>query len=607
MRLIGVSCDYHDSAAALVVDGEVVAAAEEERFSRIKHDSSLPERAIASCLAVGELGPDEIDAVVVYEKPLAVINRVVLARQRKGPRALGAFTREMPTLLGQNLMVGLRLEQLFRRLGATRPPEIRFSEHHLSHAASAYLPSPFQHAAILTVDGVGEWATASMGHGRHGRIDLLSEQRYPNSLGLLYSLATLWCGFEPNDGEYKLMGLAPFGENRFSDALAEFVHLEHDGSVTVDAKTVDWWSGGATRSRRLQTLLGGGPLPAGEPPTQREADLARSVQDLVERAMLRMATHLHDVTGEARLCMSGGVALNCVANGVLRDHGPFEDIWVQPASGDAGSAVGAALWFAHSEYADPPASRHRRFNNGETIADDSMRGAQLGPRFSGEEIAAWLTSAGVHHRRSLNSDARITEVARRLADGEIIGWFNGRMEFGPRALGHRSILADPRSPTVQRELNLRVKGRESFRPFAPAVLWEHATDWFSLDRPSPYMLFTAQVAQHRRIATDAEPTDFFARTQVVRSEVPACTHVDGSARVQTVHRERSPEFHRLIEAFAEITDCPVLLNTSFNRAGEPVVCTPDDALRSAALAGLDLLVLEDCLIESHDLPHEDSP
>ena len=592
MRILGVSCDYHDAAAALVVDGEVVAAAEQERFSRVKHDASLPAESIASCLAVGGVDADSIDAVVVHEKPLLVTSRVLAAHQRRGPRSVASFAREFPVLLRRNLMIAHRIDELLRHLGARRPPRAVYSEHHLSHAAAAFLPSPFDSAAILTVDGIGEWSTATLAHGRRGRIEVLEELRYPSSLGLLYSLATTWCGFEANDGEYKLMGLAPYGTPRYAAQLRDLVELHEDGSIRLDARAVRWWGGDPARSRRLVDLFDGPPRRAGDELTQREADLARSVQDLTEEAVLRMAGHAVATTGEERLCLAGGVALNCVANGRLLREGVVDELWVQPAAGDAGSAVGAALWYWHDEL------RNARDLAGRTgPIRDGMGGAALGPAFDADEVAAWLSRTGVEHLRIVDPDERCRIVARHLAGGAIVGWFEGRMEFGPRALGHRSILADPRSPSVQSQINLRVKGRESFRPFAPAVLWEHAPAWFDLSQPSPYMLLTCQVAADRLVEVpDGEDTGFLRRVEVPRSQIPACTHVDGSARVQTVHRETSPAFHRLIGAFHDLTGCPVLLNTSFTVAGAPIVCTPDDALDTARRARLDVLVIEDAIV-----------
>ena len=600
MNILGLSCDYHDAAAAVVIDGEIVAAAEQERFSRLKHDRGLPTHAVASCLAVADLDASAIDAVVFHEKPIVAFGRMLAARQRRGPRSIAAFAREMPTALGTNLMIAHRVGQMFFDLGAERLPPIRFSEHHVSHAAAAFHPSPFDTAAILTVDGLGEWATASVGHGAHHRIDLLEDQRFPHSLGLLYSLVTIWCGFEPNDGEYKVMGLAPFGEPTYLDALQEIAQLDDDGSITVAGGAVRWWGGHVRRSSRLARLFDGPPRLPTEAISQRDRDLARSVQEYTESAMLAMAMHAHELTGESRLCMAGGVALNCVANGRILREGPFEEVWIQPAAGDAGSAIGAALWYWH-EGSGEHRERGERDIDAAPLHDapprDSMSGAALGPSFSSSEIRSWLERIGVSYRHMPDATERNALVASRLADGDIVGWFEGRMEFGPRSLGHRSILADPRSPTVQADLNIRVKGRESFRPFAPAVLEERAAEWFDLDRTSPYMLFTAQVAASRRVEVAEEPTDLVDRVRVPRSQIPACTHIDGSARVQTVDRHTHTAFHALITSFFDLTGCPVLLNTSFNVGGEPIVCNPEDALATARAAGLDLLVLEDCVIE----------
>ena len=437
MQILGVSCDYHDAAAALVVDGEIVAAAEQERFSRVKHDAGLPEAAIASCLALGGIEPDDLDVVVFHEKPLVLLSRVLAARQRKGPSALGTFIREMPVLLRRNLLIGYRLEKALRRLGATSAPTLAYGEHHLSHAAAAFLASPYDTAAILTVDGVGEWATSTIGQGVHHRIDLLEEQRFPNSLGLLYSFATVWCGFEANEGEYKLMGLAPFGEPTYLDALREIVDVSDEGAVTVHAKRVGWWSTPPDRLRGLHSLLGGPPRQPGAPITRRDLDLARSVQELAEGTVMRMASHAHALTGESRLCLAGGVALNCVANGRLLREGPFDEVWVQPAAGDSGSALGAALWYWHTELGN------RRAPAAESGGSDRMRGSLLGPSFTSDDIAGELDDAGLEARRFTDRDQLLARVATRLADGAIVGWFQGRMEFGPRALGNRSILADP--------------------------------------------------------------------------------------------------------------------------------------------------------------------
>lgn len=580
----------------MVVDGLVVAAAAEERFTRRKHDAALPVSAIASCLAIAGLTPDDLDRVVFHEKPLMTLARILSARQSRGPRALRSFAAEVPTFLRRNLFIGLRIEQALQGLGATRRPVLRFAEHHLSHAAAAYYPSPFDSAAVLTVDGIGEWATASIGRGTGPHLDLLEEQRYPDSLGLLYSMVTEYCGFQPNEGEYKLMGLAPYGEPTHLESLERLVTIGEDGSLSIDAAEVDHWARGSVP---LERLLDRPAARRGSAPGRFEADLARSVQELTEEVVLRMARHAHDITGERRICLAGGVALNCVANGRLQREGPFDEVWVQPAAGDSGSAMGAALWLSHSEegVARPSPDGH-----------DAMAGTFLGPQMSPVAIREWLESSAVPHQLVADRERRAATVADALADGRVVGWFEGRMEFGPRALGHRSILADPRPADMQRQLNLRVKGRESFRPFAPAVLEERAGEWFELNGPSRYMVLTADLREEHRVGAEIRPT-VAAELQppTARSAIPACTHVDHSARVQTVPAERDDGFRSLLEAFEKRTGCPVLLNTSFNRAGEPIVCTPDDALAAARVAGLDLLVLEDCLVEVAELPPDVPP
>jgi carbamoyltransferase len=597
VRILGISCDFHDAAAAVVSDGEVVAAAEQERFSRAKHDPSLPVEAIASVLATAGLEPDDVDYVAFHEKPLVTLARVLSARQSRGPAGLVPFSRELPQLLRRNLFVGLRIERALRSLGARRRPRLRYSEHHLSHAAAAYYPSPFDGAAVLTVDGIGEWATASIGRGVGNRLELLAEQRYPDSLGLLYSLVTEFCGFAPNDGEYKLMGLAPYGEPTMVERLRELATVHDDGSVSIDQRAVGRWTGDLRPATRV---LGRDPLAPGAPVGRPEADLARSMQVLLEEAVLAMAEHARELTGERALCLAGGVALNCVANGRLRREGPFDEVWVQPAAGDAGSAVGAALWLAHDALDQPRPTRS---------GADGMHGALLGPAMPADEVAAWLASNDVPHVRIPDRAERAGRVADALAAGAYVGWFEGAMEFGPRALGHRSILADPRSPTAQHDLNLRIKERESFRPFAPAVLEERAGEWFDVDGASPYMLFTCDLVADRRTGEAVHPTAGTALDghRDVRSQIPACTHVDHSARVQTVAADRDDGFRAVLEAFDQRTGCPVLVNTSFNGAGEPIVCTPDDAVGTARRIGLDLLVVEDCLVRGEDLPAELEP
>lgn len=584
--VLGVSCDYHDAAAAVIVDGAIVAAAEEERFSRIKHDPSLPQAAVASCLELCSIAPDDIDVAVFYERPLSVAHRYVASKRRAGPASLRTFTRDAPRLVAVNLAVGYRLERMLRTMGRRRELPVRYSEHHLSHAAAAFFPSPFERAAVLTVDGIGEWTTASIALGHRNRLEILEELRYPDSVGLLYSLITHWCGFTPNDGEYKVMGLAPYGEPAYLEQLGRIVRVMEDGSIELDARALGWFAPRGRTARRLADLLGGPPRPPDAPLGRREADLAASIQVLTETVMLRLAQHAHERTGMASLCMAGGVALNSVANGRVSSEGPFDDVWIQPAAGDSGSAIGAALAHWHLSAGAPR----------EPIEPDGMSGAFLGPASSRREVAEWLAASGVgadHH----DDTAMFERVARALAGGAVVGWFRGRMEFGPRALGHRSILADPRSPTIARRLNVAVKGRESFRPFAPAVLAEEAAEWFQLDQASPYMLLVVPLRGERLRRISEEPDDLAERAAVCRSDIPACTHVDGTARVQTVDRRSTPAFHALITAFRDLTGVPILLNTSFNRAGEPIVRTPQEALDTARRIGLDLLVVEDRLID----------
>ena len=587
--ILGLSCDYHDAAAALLIDGEIVAACEQERFSRTKHDSSLPVDAVAACLELGGIGAADLEAVVFYEKPLVIAGRYLATRQREGPRGLGSFIRTVPDLLGTNLMIGPRVAQMLRRMGAERPPRLSFVEHHRSHAAAAFYPSPFEHAAVLTVDGIGEWATASIGVGSRHRLSILEEQRFPNSLGLVYSFMTAYCGFTPNSDEYKLMGLAPYGTDRFAAELDRLVHVLDDGSVRVDARSLAWFGARGLQKRSLAAAFDGPPRSGDQPLTQREADLASSVQRLAERALLAMADRAHEITGETNLAMAGGVALNSVANGRIIREGPFREVWVQPASGDAGSALGAALEYWHGVLGES-----RSIDGGR----DRMAGSLLGPAVSDDAVIAELTAAGIAHEVVANPDDLAELVAQRLDEGDVVGWFQGRMEFGPRALGARSILADPRSPTARGRINSQVKGRESFRPFAPAVLAEHAADWFELDGPSPYMLVVAQVRGDHVVAVEVEPDDLAERARVIRSTIPACTHVDGSARIQTVEADSSADLHRLLTAFHRRTGCPILLNTSFNRAGEPIVATAAHAVATARAAQLDLLVIGSVVVRA---------
>jgi carbamoyltransferase len=590
VTVLGISADYHDAAAALVVDGQLVAASEEERFSRRKHDPSLPRNAVDFCLRAGGVEPGGLDLVVFYDKPLTTYERILATHAKVGPRGFPTLSRAVSTWSRSKLWVGARIENLLEELGHTGT-EVAYSEHHLSHAASAFYPSPFASAAVLTFDGVGEWATSSICHGTGAELEMLEELRFPDSTGLFYSAMTAFCGFEVNDGEYKLMGLAPYGQPRFADVLRdEVLDIARDGSVRVRQRYFAYRAGRRMTSRRLSDLLDGPALALGGPQGQREADIARSTQVVLEDVVLRMAHHAHELTGERTACLAGGVALNCVANERLLAEGPFDDVWVQPAAGDSGGAIGAALWGWHGIRRAP-----RR-----TSGSDTMRGAFLGPSYTTAEVDSWLDDAGITHL--VVPDEELYDlVAHEISRGATVGWFRGRAEFGPRALGHRSILADPRDPTMVRELNMAVKGREGFRPFAPAVLEERAGEWFDPPGPSPYMLFTVKVREDRRVEPGPTGESFGDRLGAVRSQIPACTHLDHSARVQTVSRETNPDFHRLISAFDAITGCPVLINTSFNRAGEPVVCTPADALRCFAATALDVLVVENCVVRRDDL------
>jgi carbamoyltransferase len=593
--VLGISGLYHDSAAALLRDGEVVAAAQEERFTRRKHDPRLPANAMEWCLRHADVPHDGLSAVVYYDKPLSTFSRVIRSFAAAGPGGLRSINAAMSEWLRRKLWTSYEIEKVLRGLGHDMPGHLLYSDHHLSHAAAAFYPSPFERAAIITIDGVGEWATSSIGRGTGRTVDLLEELRFPNSLGLLYSAFTYHAGFKVNSGEYKLMGLAPYGRPLYSATIREhLIDIAPDGSFVLDMSYFDFLAGTKMTNARFDALFGG---PARVPEseiTQRECDLARSIQEVLEEVVLRMARHARSITGERDLVMAGGVALNCVANARLAREGPFDRIWIQPAAGDAGSALGAALWAWHQVQGNDRAAP----------LSDSMRGAQLGPAFTGDDIRALLDREGWPYVRIEDGAERARRIAELLADHRVVGVFQGRMEFGPRALGNRSILADPRSPTMQRVLNEKIKQRESFRPFAPAVMAEHAAEWFDLDHESPYMLFTAPVSErHRRMPTEVpEGADVFEQLRSVRSSVPAITHVDGSARVQTVDAERFPAFHRLLSAFHDLTGCPMLVNTSFNVRGEPIVHTPQDAYRCFMTTDMDVLVLEDCILVRPDQP-----
>ena len=600
MRVLGLSAFYHDSAAALVEDGRIVAAAQEERFTRRKHDAGYPANAVHFCLDRAGLALEEIDRVAFYDKPFLKFERLLETAVAFAPRGWRSFSRAVPVWVKEKLFQKDLLRRELRRLApeADWNARLLFAEHHQSHAASAFYPSPFREAVVLTMDGVGEWATTSAAVGRGNDLEMTREIHFPHSLGLLYSAFTFYTGFKVNSGEYKVMGLAPYGEPRYAQTILDrLIDLKPDGTFRLDLDYFDFCTGLTMTNSRFDALFGG-PTRAPEAPlAQRHMDLAASVQAVVEEAVLRLTRALRAETGIRHLCLAGGVALNCVANGkVLRD-GRFDDLWIQPAAGDAGGALGAALAASHRLFGEP---RPVGGTEGET-GRDSMNGAFLGPAFGPDEVRRALDAAGARYE-VLPDAALIDAVAAALDAGKAVGWFQGRMEFGPRALGNRSILADARSPTMQKMLNLRIKERESFRPFAPSVPREDAADWFELDRDSPYMLLTAGVKPSRRKRPgEAERAlSGLDRLTASLSEIPAVTHVDYSARVQTVDRATNPRYHALLEAFKARTGCPVLVNTSFNVRGEPIVCTPADAFRCFMGTDIERLAIGDCFLRKED-------
>ncbi len=594
MRILGISAFYHDAAACLMVDGELIAAAQEERFTRRKHDPGFPRQAIAYCLAEGGIGLDAVDFIVFYEKPFLKFERLMETYVAFAPRGFRSFVRAMPLWIHEKLFQKRLLIEALSALGATKRigERLLFAEHHQSHAASAFFASPFREAAVLTMDGVGEWATTSLAIGRDNRIDVIKEILFPHSLGLLYSAFTYYTGFKVNSGEYKLMGLAPYGEPRYRDVIRNhLIDLKADGSFRLDLRYFDYCTGLTMTNDRFHALLGGPPRQPEDALTQRHMDLAASIQAVTEEVVLALGRAAAAESGLRSLCLAGGVALNCVANGKLMRSGLFDDIWIQPAAGDAGGAVGAALAAFHQHLGRPRPHR----------SGDAMNGAYLGPAFSDDEIAARLTAAGAR-LVMLEERALIDAAAEALADGAALGWFQGRMEFGPRALGNRSILADPRRPEMQRTLNLKVKFRESFRPFAPSVLAENAADWFDLNCASPYMLLVANVrdAHRRHPAPEDIARSGFERLNVPRSTIPAVTHVDGSVRLQTVDAATNPKFHRLIARFTALTGCPLVVNTSFNVRGEPIVATPEDAFRCFMGTDLDALAIGNAFLKKNE-------
>ena len=590
MNILGISAFYHDSAAALVQDGLIVAAAQEERFSRRKHDPRFPEHAINAVLADGGISARDIDYVVFYDKPFLKFERLLETYVAFAPRGFTSFRMAIPIWLREKLFLKDYLARELVRLDAGfKPEQLRFCEHHMSHAASAFYPSPFDEAVVVVLDGVGEWATSTVAIGRGNSIEIKRELHFPHSLGLLYSAFTYYTGFKVNSGEYKLMGLAPYGVPKYRDLILDkLIDLKPDGSFRLDMSYFNYATGLTMTNKRFSDLFGE-PVrkPESELLTQFHMDIAASIQAVTEEVVLNMTRSLAEEFGIDKLCLAGGVALNCVANGrILRDKA-FSELWIQPAAGDAGGALGAAqaLWFqelGNERTADPA---------------DSMRGAYLGPAYSNEVIEKELRAAGAVFHRVSHAEM-ITRTARELADSKAVGWFQGRMEFGPRALGGRSILGDPRSEATQRTLNLKVKYRESFRPFAPSVLAESVGDWFEQDASSPYMLLVAPVKESIRIPESEHDKELFGieRLNTVRSSIPAVTHVDYSARIQTVHLETNPDYHELISEFNRLTGCPLLVNTSFNVRGEPIVCTPTDAFRCLMGTELDFLAMGDCLL-----------
>jgi len=585
MNILGISCFYHDSAACLVQNGEIIAAAQEERFSRKKHDFRFPAQSIAWCLKEAGISATELDIVIFYDKPFVKFERILETALTFAPSGISQFIQAMPLWLKQKLWITELISKELNYNG-----KILYSEHHESHAASAFYPSPFKEAAFLTIDGVGEWETASFGVGRDNNLEIQQYLRFPHSLGLLYSAFTYYCGFRVNSGEYKLMGLAPYGSPIYKDLiLKELIDLKEDGSFKMNMEYFGYCNSLRMTNSRFNHLLGGLPREPETKITQHYMDIAASIQSVTEEIMLKMATYVHKITGQDKLCLAGGVALNCVGNGRLLRESPFKEIWIQPASGDAGGALGAALlaWYKYSG--------NKRNADG---VNDSQKASLLGPSFKDNYIESFLKKENIPYRRlSLNDIAK--EVSELIVAGKVIGWFEGRAEFGPRAMGARSIIGDARNPQMQTKMNLKIKFRESFRPFAPSVLKEHAVEWFNLDVESPYMLLVAQVKDDKK-KNVAQDLSGFDKLKAVRSLIPAVTHVDYSARIQTVKREDNPLYYDMIQSFYQKTGCPVIINTSFNVRGEPLVLTPEDAYKCFMRTEMDNLILGNFLIDKKE-------
>ena len=600
MYILGISAFYHDSAACILKDGEIVAAAQEERFSRVKHDPGFPTKAISFCIERAGITPEQINSVVFYEKPFLKFERLLETYLAFAPRGFQSFSKAMPLWIKEKLFQKLNiinsLNEIFGTNG-TWEEKLLFSEHHLSHAASAFYPSPFNKAAILTMDGVGEWATTSLAIGEGNSIKVSKEINFPHSLGLLYSAFTYYTGFRVNSGEYKLMGLAPYGQPTYVKTIKDnLIDIKDDGSFRLNMNYFDYCTGLTMTNNKFHKLFEGSPRESETNITQKEMDLASSIQKVTEEVIIKLAKNISKTTGLENLCLAGGVALNCVANGELLEQKIFKNIWIQPAAGDAGGALGAALNIHYlMNNNDRSVSKHR----------DSMKGSYLGPSFDDLEIEKSLSDLGANYS-IFNPNEILDMTANKIANGMAIGWMQGRMEFGPRALGARSIIADPRSPKMQKQLNLKVKYRESFRPFAPSVLAENVSDWFELNEDSPYMLMVAKILQSKRYEmTDTQKSLFgIDKLNIERSEVPSITHVDYSARVQTVHADTNPMYHKLLSKFYEITKCPILVNTSFNVRGEPIVCTPEDAFKCFMGTDLDCLVIGNYFLEKDSQHHE---
>lgn len=603
MYILGISCFYHDSAAALIKDGEIIAAAQEERFSRKKHDARFPEQAIRYCLEEAKISVTDLSEVVFYDKPLIKFERLLSTYLAYAPKGFFSFIAAMPVWLKEKLFIKTLLKKSLSQIGKCKKtdlPSLLFAEHHQSHAASAFYPSPFQKSAVLCLDGVGEWATTSAWLGKENKLSPLWEIDFPHSLGLLYSAFTYYTGFKVNSGEYKLMGLAPYGEPKYVDLIYKhLIDLKEDGSFHLNMDYFNYATGLTMTHRKFDQLFEGPPRKAESNISQKEMDLARSIQVVTEEVVLRLAKSLQKETGLENLCLAGGVALNCVANGRLLREGPFKNIWIQPAAGDAGGALGAALsaWYEHH---DKPRSPLITEEGGSL---DSMKGSYLGPRFTNDQVQLALDHLGAQYEK-LEDSLLMPKLAKILSEGNVVGWFQGRMEFGPRALGGRSIIGDPRNSKMQSVMNLKIKYRESFRPFAPAVAADKVSDYFELDRPSPYMLIVAPVRENLRLRMTDDQEKLFGidKLNVARSSLPAITHVDYSARIQTIHPETNPRFYQLIKEFEKQTGCAVLVNTSFNVRGEPIVSTPEDAYRCFMRTEMDYLVLENFILFKKDQP-----